>query len=91
MARLIDADAFLENNKELADCDFIHPKYCDTLRDLVNNAPTVDVLEQIRDEIEQIEGNEFEVSDMQGNRYKYETITKTEVLQIIDKYKAQTE
>ena len=49
--RLIDADAFLENNKELADCDFIHPKYCDTLRDLVNNAPTVDVLEQISDEI----------------------------------------
>ena len=49
--RLIDADAFLEINKELADCDFIHPKYCDTLRDLVNNAPTVDVLEQISDEI----------------------------------------
>lgn len=49
--RLIDADEFLENNKELADCDFIHPKYCDTLRDLVNNSPTVDVLERIRDEI----------------------------------------
>ena len=52
--RLIDADAFLENNKELADCDFIHPKYCDTLRDLINNAPTVCDIEQIRAEIEKI-------------------------------------
>ena len=53
--------------------------------------PTVDVFGKIRAEIEQIDGNEYEVSDMQGNRYKYETITKTEALQIIDKYKAQTE
>ena len=50
-----------------------------------------DVLDKIRAEIEQIEGNEVEVSDMQGNRYKYETIVKAEVLQIIDKYKAESE
>ena len=49
--RLIDADAFLENNKGLADCYFVHPRYCDTLRDLVNNAPTVCDIEQIRKEI----------------------------------------
>lgn len=43
-------------------------------------------LDDIRAEIEQIQGNEYEVSDMQGNRYKYETITKDEALKIIDKY-----
>ena len=52
--RLIDADAFLENNKGLAECDFNHLKYCDTLRDLVNNAPTACDIDAIREEIGQI-------------------------------------
>ncbi len=51
----------------------------------------LDALDKIRAEIEQIEGVEFEISDNQGNRYKYETITKTETLQMIDKYKAESE
>ena len=38
--RLIDADAFLERNKEFADRDFNHPKYEDTLRELVDEEPT---------------------------------------------------
>lgn len=46
-------------------------------------------LEKIKAEIEQIQGNEYEISDMQGNRYKYETIEKSEALQIIDKYADQ--
>lgn len=39
--RLIDADAFLEENKEFANRDFIHPKYECTLRDLIDSAPTI--------------------------------------------------
>ena len=38
--RLIDADAFLERNEELADCDFNHPMYGDTLREIVDAEPT---------------------------------------------------
>ena len=40
MMRLIDADAFLERNEELADCDFNHPMYGDTLREIVDAEPT---------------------------------------------------
>ena len=39
--RLIDADKFKDDNYELWNCDFIHPKYCDTLAELVTDAPTV--------------------------------------------------
>lgn len=39
--RLIDADAFEKDNSELWGCDFIHPKYCDTLADIVSDAPTI--------------------------------------------------
>lgn len=46
--RLIDADAFLERNKEFADRDFNHPKYEDTLRELVDEEPTVDAVEVVR-------------------------------------------
>lgn len=38
--RLIDADALKEREKELWDCDFIHPQYEDTLADVINRAPT---------------------------------------------------
>lgn len=40
--RLIDADAFIEENKGIIDCEIDHPKYQDTLRELINNAPTVE-------------------------------------------------
>lgn len=39
--RLIDSDKFLETNKEFADRDFIHPKYEATLRELIDEAPTI--------------------------------------------------
>ena len=39
--RLIDADAMIEANAELADCDFIHPRIGATLRDVVEDAPTI--------------------------------------------------
>ena len=39
--RLIDADALLRDHPELADCDFIHPKYDLTLRELIEDAPTI--------------------------------------------------
>ena len=76
--RLIDADAFLENNKGLADCYFVHPRYCDTLRDLVNNAPTVCDIEQIRAEIEQ-------------SRYGLVNDGLDLALKIIDKYMGDSE
>lgn len=40
--RLIDADAFIEENKNIIDCEIDHPKYQDTLRQLINLAPTVE-------------------------------------------------
>lgn len=39
--RLIDAERFEKDNKELWGCDFIHPKYEDTLEDLITDAPTI--------------------------------------------------
>jgi hypothetical protein len=39
--RLIDADCLLRDHPELADCDFIHPKYDITLRELIEDAPTI--------------------------------------------------
>ena len=40
--RLIDADALLERNKEFADCEFNHPKFQETLREIVDTEPTVE-------------------------------------------------
>lgn len=39
--RLIDADMFLSRNAYFANKDFIDSKYEDTLKDLIDNAPTV--------------------------------------------------
>ena len=39
--RLIDADAFIKENAEIIDCEIDHPKYQDTLRELIDEAPTV--------------------------------------------------
>lgn len=57
--------------------------------ELEKKVTTFEVLEQIRNEIEQIQGDEWEVSSGQGEIYKYETIDKAEVLQIIDKYRTE--
>ncbi len=38
---LIDRDALIEANAELADCDFIHPRIGATLREVVEDAPTI--------------------------------------------------
>lgn len=56
--RLIDADAFIEENKEIIDCEIDHPKYQDTLRELIDQAPTIktftlaDIEEQYRKGLE---------------------------------------
>lgn len=39
--RLIDADAFLKRNEVYADCEFIHPMYQNTLREIVDEEPTI--------------------------------------------------
>ena len=40
--RLIDADAYKERNAEIIDCEIDHHKYQDTLRELIDDSPTVD-------------------------------------------------
>ena len=45
--KYIDADKFLVDNEEFADRDFIHPKYEETLRDLVYAAPAADIVPAI--------------------------------------------
>jgi hypothetical protein len=44
--RLIDAKQFEIDNKEFWDCDFIHPKYEDTLGELIQDAPTIIVADE---------------------------------------------
>ena len=47
---------------------------------------TTNIIEQIRNEIEKLQGDTVEVADFQGNRYTYESIYKADVLAIIDKH-----
>ncbi len=42
--RLIDADDFLEVNKVYADCEFEHPIYQNTLREIIDEQPTIDAI-----------------------------------------------
>ena len=44
--RLIDADAFEKENQYFWNLDFINPKYGETLADLINAAPTIEIPEQ---------------------------------------------
>ena len=44
MSRYIDADEFLENNKEFADREIEHPRYQETVRELINEAPSIDIV-----------------------------------------------
>ena len=46
--RLIDADALLEQNKELADHEIEHPKYQITLREVVEECPTIFTMSFVR-------------------------------------------
>lgn len=79
------------NDKHCIGCEWDKSKGENSKWELKNNPIVIErkVLDKIRDEIEKIEGFEYEVSDNQGNRYKYETIEKGEALQIIDKYKGE--
>lgn len=42
--RLIDADALIEKNADIIDCEIDHPKYQDTLREIIENAPIIDIV-----------------------------------------------
>ena len=42
--RLIDADAYKERNAEIIDCEIDHHKYQDTLRELIDDSPTIDAV-----------------------------------------------
>ena len=48
--RLIDADAFLKRNEIYADCEFIHPMYQNTLREIVDDEPTIDAVPVVHGE-----------------------------------------
>ena len=44
MSKYIDADEFLEDNKELADREIEHPRYQETVRELIDEAPSIDIV-----------------------------------------------
>ena len=46
--RLIDVDKVIADNVEIIDCEIDHPKYQDTLREIINSAETVDAVEVVR-------------------------------------------
>ena len=45
--RLIDADKVIADNAEIIDCEIDHPKYQDTLREIIDSAETVDAVEVV--------------------------------------------
>lgn len=44
------------------------------------------LLSQVRIDVKDIIGDEFEIGDMEGNRIKYEVVDKADVIKIIDKW-----
>lgn len=50
MARYIDAELFLQTNAELANCEILHPKCFNTLKELIDEAPTAEVRENVKGE-----------------------------------------
>ena len=42
MSRLIDADAYKERHADILDCEIDHPRFQDTIRELIDEEPTVD-------------------------------------------------
>lgn len=73
--RLIDADALEEELKKDIMGDLNYSWY-------INNAPTVDVLEQIRAEIEQ-----KKIYPVRSDAQNYRNCAFAEILEIIDKYR----
>ena len=46
--RLIDADKVIADNAGIIDCEIDHPKYQDTLREIIDSAESVDAVEVVR-------------------------------------------
>ena len=46
--RLIDADKVIADNAGIIDCEIDHPKYQDTLREIIDSAETIDAVEVVR-------------------------------------------
>lgn len=44
MSRYIDADALKEENKTIIDCEIEHPKYQNTVREIIDSAPTIEIV-----------------------------------------------
>ena len=40
--RLIDADALLKRYEDIIDCEIDHPKYQNTVREIIDSAPTIE-------------------------------------------------
>lgn len=70
MSRLIDADEFLVTNKVLADCEIEHPKYQETVRELINDAPTVEA-EPVRHGHWIKDNDEYDKCSICGNLHHY--------------------
>jgi len=93
--RLIDADALFKEEREeyRNNACYISTDYEHIFAE-INNSPTVCDIEQIRDEIEQLTSR-YSISKERGGMGQVEwsdrLIKESDVLQIIDKYKAQTE
>ena len=75
--RLVDADVVKEA---------LRNRISENIDKCINNVPTVDVLDKIRAEIEKV----FCMSVV-TNKLRTPMEVKTEILQIIDKYKAESE
>ena len=74
--RLIDADAFLKRNEVYADCEFIHPMYQNTLREIVDDEPAIPTQRWVRCE-EELPDN---TRDVLAVRRYGENMDKQEVL-----------
>ena len=73
--RLIDADAFLKRNEVYADCEFIHPMYQNTLREIVDDEPTIPTPHWVRCEEPPKDGQECLVAYSGPTDWIYEHAT----------------
>ena len=81
--RLIDADAVKEA---------LRNRISENIDECINNVPTVDVLEQIRDEIAVLPEDMGNIIDIQTGEIIGKYISSIKVLQIIDRHmKGDTE
>lgn len=44
------------------------------------------LLSQVRIDVKDLDGDEFEIGDLEGNRFRYELVDKADVLKVIDKW-----